>query len=456
MTDRVKKIEYAALHVDELNTFEGNPRRGNVAAIAESLRVRGQYRPIVVNRGTHTGRPMEVLAGNHTLLAARSIGWETVECGIVDVDLTTAKAIVAADNRLADLGDYDSDALAALLSDLDDLTGTGYTNSDLDAMLRELEPVDELTDRDDAPPPPEATPITVPGDVWQLGVHRVKCGDSTSIDDFDDLMRGDLADVVMTDPPYGVDYVGGWHALPEGKRKKMNPVATIQNDGADGLPDLLAGAFNAAGAMCVPGAPFYVFSPQGPNFRVFLEQLDLAGWEWRQTLIWVKNNHSLGRNDYHYKHEPAFHGAIRPEGESPDDVPEIKTHDHIAYGFLEGGPSRRRGTESWHGTNSEMSVFEFPRPQANKQHPTMKPVDLLVKMLKNSTPPGGVILDAFGGSGSTLIAAHHLGAKARLMEIDPKFVDVICRRWQQHTGQKPVRIGPDGEAVEVDFCEVGS
>lgn len=456
---KIDRIEYSRVHVDELQSFDGNPRKGDVAAIAESLRARGQYRPIVVNRGTMTGRDMEVLAGNHTLAAARSLGWEHIDVGVVDVDEQTAKAIVLADNRLADLGEYDSAALAALLSDLEDVQGTGYTDADIDAILAEQVLPEELTDRDEAPPVPEDAPITVPGDVWELGPHRVVCGDSTSVDCLASLMGEEVATCVMTDPPYGVNYVGGWKALPEGKRSsKDGGGMTIQNDGVDSLPELLEGAFSAGLTFCRPGAPFYVFSPQGKNFMLFAEALEVAQWDWRQTLIWVKTNHVLSRNDYHYRHEPAFTGVVNPGQAEPDTGLEVagddsgdeaKTHDHIMYGFVSKGKGRLgRGGPAWYGSNSEKSVFDFAIPNKSKLHPTMKPVDLLIAMLKNSCPPGGVILDLFGGSGSTLIAAHHLGAKARLVELDPKYVDVICRRWQAHTGVIPRRDG-----VEVNFLD---
>lgn len=434
---KVDKIEYASLHVDELQTFEGNPRRGDVARIAESLRVRGQYRPIVVNRGTHTGRAMEVLAGNHTLAAARSIGWTHIDVGIVDVDADTARVIVVADNRLADLGGYDEKALADLLSDLEDLTGTGYSDADLDELLAAQEVPVENTDRDDAPSLPAEDPISVPGDVYELGPHRVICGDSTDPLTYDRLMTDGVADVVMTDPPYGVDYVG-----------KTKESLTIQNDGADSLEELLTGAFTAALSGARGGAPFYVFSPPGPQFGSFITSLASAGWMWRQTLAWVKNSMVLGHSDYHYKHETAFNGTIdaAPSAEIGEAEPEeVQTFDSVAYGFAPGGSGRLgRGGARWFGDNKQTTVFEFPKPPRNADHPTMKPVDLIIAMLKNSCPPGGVVLDLFGGSGSTLIAAHHLGAKARLVELDPRYVDVICRRWQEHTGVVPVR---DGEEV---------
>ena len=443
---KIDKIEYSSVHVDELRTFDGNPRRGDVARIAESLRVRGQYRPIVVNRGTHTGREMEVLAGNHTLAAARSIGWTHIDVGIVDVDSETAKAIVVADNRLADLGGYDEKALAELLADLEDLTGTGYSDADLDAILAAQEIPAENTDRDDAPSLPVDPPISAPGDVYELGPHRVWCGDSTDAAGVAEyLLHDGLADCVWTDPPYGVSYVG-----------KTKDSLTIENDGAAGLADLLQGAMGTLAVSAVGGAPVYV--AHADTERVTFETaMREAGMLVRQNLIWVKNTMVLGRSDFHYKHEPILYGetaareaedVLPPQdvSEAPVDPahPHSDRHEPVLYGFTPGGSGRLgRGGPRWYGDNKQTTVFEFPKPPRNAEHPTMKPVDLVIAMLKNSCPPGGVVLDLFGGSGSTLIAAHHLGAKARLVELDPRYVDVICKRWQAHTGVVPVRGGEE-------------
>lgn len=457
---RVGDIEYERVNVDVLQTFENNPREGDVAAIAESLELRGQYRPLVVNRGTLTGRSMEVLAGNHTLLAARSLGWDSVDVGVIDVDEQAATQIVLADNRLADLGGYDEASLAELLESLDDLAGTGYSVEDLDELVASVHVPEEYTDPDDAPDlPDEDEVISVLGDVYELGPHRVVCGDSTNPDDVvDKLLHDGLADMVWTDPPYGVDYVGG-----------TKDALTILNDGAEGLEQLLTDAFTAATPGLVPGAPFYVASPAGPQFADFIKGLASAGWLWRQTLVWVKNSMVLGRSDYHYRHETVFTGevpsgdfagltgddsavveSVADDGEGEgDDIADAggdaEGFDNIAYGFAPGGQGRLgRGGERWFGDNAQTTVFMFDKPNRNREHPTMKPTDLVLAMLRNSCRPGGVVLDLFGGSGSTLIAAHQGGYRARVVELDPRYVDVICRRWQEHTGVVPVR---DGEEV---------
>lgn len=416
--------------VDQLSTYFRNPRRGNVEVIAESLAVTGQYRPIVVNVGNHTGRPLEVLAGNHTLLAARSLGWSEISCWQIDVDDQTAARIVAADNRTADLGEYDDELLGLLLSELDDLAGTGYTEGDL-AELLGLEVVG-LTDEDEAPDLPVA-PRSSEGDIWLLGPHRVICGSSTDPAVLEALLGDERADVVWTDPPYGVSYVGG-----TGK--------TIQNDDAAGLSALLDGAFRQLAAFSRPGAPVYI--AHADTARVTFETSAVAaGLVIRQNLVWVKNALVLGRSDYQWQHEPILYGAVDGALE-PDYAPE---HEPVLYGFAPGGKGRLgRGGPRWHGDNSATTTFFIDKPKRSEAHPTMKPVALIEQMLGNSAGRGALVLDLFGGSGSTLIAARRHGSRARLVELDPAYVDVICRRWQEHTGELPV-LAATGETH--DFSE---
>lgn len=404
--------------IDELNTYHRNPRIGNIDQIASSMQANGVYKPLVVNRGTYTGRPYEVLAGNHSLKAMRLLvernpddpRWATADCWIVDVDDDRAARIVLADNRTADLGDYDSTILYQLLSDLDDdLDGTGYAVDDLaelEELLDGLEEPPAHTDPDDVPPTIEGPTITHPGDVITLGPHRLWCGDSTDQDGvLTYLMGDDRADCVWTDPPYGVNYVG-----------KTADALTIKNDGADDLAGLLDGAMSTIVAVTRPGAPVYVAHADSERI-VFETTMRNAGILVRQNLIWAKNTLVLGRSDYHYRHEP------------------------ILYGFTpapSGSGRLGRGGDHWFGDDSQTTVFEVDKPPANADHPTMKPVELIARMLANSLRPGGIVLDLFGGSGSTLIAAHHHRSVARIVELDPRYCDVICRRWQDHTGILPI------------------
>jgi DNA modification methylase len=380
----------------------GNPRQGNVDAVARSLDAFGQRKPIVALRdGT-------VIAGNHTLQAAQKLGWDELAVVWVDDDETTAKAYSLADNRTAELGGYDEVLLAELVAEVQDadeelLAATAWSADDLKDLLDRLKPEPPELEGDPDDVPESAPSITVKGDVWLLGPHRVMCGDSTSPTDVERLMDGGKADMVWTDPPYGVDYVG-----------KTADALTIEGDGAEGLDALLAGAFDSILAAVHPGRPIYVAAPAGPQGVPFANAL-LERGIFRQRLCWVKNVLVLGHSDYHYRHEDIY------------------------LGYTPGGTGRRgRGGECWYGDNAQTSVLEFDKPSRNAEHPTMKPVELIAYCIGNSSKKSGVVLDLFGGSGSTLIAAHTTGRTAHLMELDERYVDVICRRYQQLTGDKPI------------------
>ncbi|MDQ1127575.1 DNA modification methylase [Microbacterium sp. SORGH_AS 505] len=419
-------LEVIAFPVEDLQVFHRNPRRGDVRAIAASLEAQGQYRPIVVNVGSLTGRPNEILAGNHTFLAACSLGWATVQATTVDVDEATAHRIVLADNRLADLGAYDDADLAAAMAAAGALDGTGYTSGDLDALLASLDEPVSLTDPDDVPSRPDAADaVSGVGDVWHLGPHRLLVGSSGDLD----AVRGAIPEgvefeCVWTDPPYGVEYVGGTGL-------------SIQNDGAEDAIAVSVAFLEVAVEVCRDGAPVYV--AHSDVLRVPLQAaMDRLGIRYRQTLMWVKDRFVLSRADYHYQSEPILEGEVDRDFEP------------IAYGFTAGGEGRLgRGGPRWFGDNRSSTVFDVRRPSRSAEHPTMKPVELVERMLVNSCPPGGWVLDGFAGSGTTLIAAHRLGRRAMVVELDPTYADVICRRWQEHTGVVPVRNGQ-----RVDFSEV--
>ena len=334
--------------IDELNPYHRNPRRGEVAKIAESLRARGQYRPIVVNRGTKTEHVNEILAGNHTWQAAKSLKWDTIQVVFVDVD----------------------------------------------------------ADAEQVPEAPK-TPYTKVGQVWKLGDSVLVVGSSTD----EELVRkgvtllGDDPQCIWTDPPYGVNYVGG-------TKDKLK----ISNDFTiDKAIDVTEQAFALAVKICRSGSPFYMAHPD--KYRVqFQQAIEQVGCDWRQTLIWVKSQLSLGYADYQIQEEP------------------------IAYGFFPnpaGGGRLGRGGIHWYGDAKQTTVLRFDKPRANREHPTMKPVDLIQSMLKNSCRKGGSVYDPFGGSGSTLIAATGLGMRCLTVELDPKYADVICRRYQEFTGILP-------------------
>jgi ParB-like nuclease domain len=316
----------------QLRLYPGNPRRGDLEAIKDSLRRHGQYRPIVANRRTG-----EVLAGNHVLLAARELGLKELAVAFIDVDDEHAKRIVAVDNRTSDLAGYDPESLAALLSSLPDLAGTGYGDADLSKLLDELAAPAEPEE----PPPLPRRAETRPGELYALGEHRLLCGDARKAEDLGSVCDRP-AKLLLTDPPYGVDYQG-----------KTSERLRIRGDGAAGLPALLSEAFAAAHRRLAPGAPFYVFHPAGPLSHTYTSALLAEGFELRQTLVWVKDQLVLGRSDYHYRHEP------------------------ILYGYRPGSGRRGRGGAGWYGGNSEQSVIEVARPRASSEHPTAKPPELL-------------------------------------------------------------------------------
>jgi site-specific DNA-methyltransferase (adenine-specific) len=282
------------------------------------------------------------------------------------------------------------------------LEAASYSEADLNALLAGQRVPEKRTDPDAVPDAP-AEPVTVLGDVWLLGPHRLLCGDATDMAAVGAMLDGDRCDCMWTDPPYGVEYVG-----------KTKNALTIENDGADDLPGLLAGAYAVATAALKPGSAVYIAHPAGALFMVFAQAFFNAGWRFHEGLVWNKNTMVLGHSDYHFKHEP------------------------IMYGYTAGEGRRGRGGQGWYGGDAQVSVFDIPKPSRSEDHPTMKPVELVTRHLANSCPPGGLVYEPFGGSGSTLIAAYGLNQAARVVELDPVYCDVICRRYQEHAGTKPV------------------
>lgn len=394
-------LKVETFKISDLSTYHKNPRRGDVDAIAESLKARGQYRPIVVNIGTHASHDYEILAGNHTYLAAKKLGWKTIQATTVDVDDDQAAQIVLADNRLADLGGYDDETLSALLSDVSSLDGLGWSQDDVDELAAALEPERDDSEVEDVEVPDDAPQRVKRGEIWVLGEHRLMCGDSTKPEDMRKLLGGGEADLWLTDPPYNVAIVG--------KTKKH---LTIKNDSwanDDEFVEFLRKAFVTALDVLKPGCAFYVWFAQ-IQAENFLAAADKAGMTIRQTLIWAKSTFSLGRQDYQWKHEPCL------------------------YGWKDGASHR------WFSDRKQTTVLEFEKPARNAEPPTMKPVPLMAYEIRNSSRVGDTVLDSFGGSGSTLMACEQTGRKCVTMELDPHYCDVILKRWEDYTGQKAERI----------------
>ena len=386
--------------VDELIPYVNNARTHSdeqVTKIASSIKEFGFNNPIL------TDGENGVIAGHGRLLAAKKLGLETVPT-IELSGLTEAqkKAYILADNKLALDAGWDEELLKIELEDLKlegvDLDGIGFSEDELDNLLVSEEPSDESE-----PEVPEAKPdpVSKKGDVWILGVHRLMCGDSTSATDVSKLLEGGGGKVklYLTDPPYNVAYEG-----------KTKDALTIENDSMDdeSFRQFLVDAFSMADTVLDPGGVFYIWhaDSEGYNFRGACRDV---GWKVRECLIWNKNTLVLGRQDYQWKHEPCL------------------------YGWKDGAG------HAWYSDRSQTTVIDCDKPQRNGEHPTMKPVELFRYLMENSTKKGDSVFDSFGGSGTTLVAAEQTGRVAYLMELDPVYVDVIIKRWQDMTGQEAVR-----------------
>jgi len=385
-----------------------NPRvmsESEMLSLRKSLRAFGAVQPVIVNSRTNT-----IVGGHQRVRAAQLEGMSEFPVKLVDLDEFQEQALNLALNRIH--GEWDMDLLGPILAGLrdadTDMGLTGFEESEIDRILAEMGATRVgLTEPDEVPSIPE-TPLTVHGELILLGEHRLLCGDSTSGPMVARLFGATLADAMWTDPPYGVDY--------EGKTKEK---LTIENDGGAGLRMLLLGAFAGADRHLKPGAPIYVSSTAGTKSMEFMQAFIETGWSWRQTLVWVKDSFVLGHSDYHYRHEP------------------------ILYGYKPGAGRLGRGGPGWHGDDKQDTVIDVPRPKASREHPTMKPVELIERCLSNSTQAGETVFDPFLGSGSTLMACEKTGRRCVGMELAPQYVDVIVERWENFTGKRATRLGTD-------------
>jgi site-specific DNA-methyltransferase (adenine-specific) len=421
--------------INTIHPYKNNPRIGNIQAIKQSLQHHGQYKPIIVNRNTN-----EILTGNHTWQAAKELQWETIKVTYLDgLTEEQATAIVLADNRTSDLGGYNQQTLYTLLASLTELEGTGYSGTDLADLLKNLTPETPttLTDPDETPPLPY-TPITQPGDIWHLGPHTLICGSATNQNDYDKILpNGSQADMVLTDPPYNVAIIGG-------TKDKL----TIQNDSMSNIAftEFLQQSYNCMYAHTKPGGSIYVFHSETAAVP-FRQELANSGYMFKQVLIWVKNSLVLSRQPYHWRHEPIAYGW-KPGAAHTWQTD--RTSDTIQQTDEDGTPDFNKMHKNdlvayLQNLYNESTILYEDRPKRSAEHPTMKPVKLIQKLILNSSGNQQKILDPFAGSGTTLIACHQTGRIAALIELDPKYCDVIARRYQEHTGVTPTR--PDGTPI---------
>lgn len=385
-------MQIVNMKLADIHPYEKNPRFNEeaVEAVANSIREFGFRQPLVIDKD-HV-----IVVGHTRLLAAKSLGLDEVPCIIAD-NLTPeqVKAYRIADNKTGEIAQWNYDLLPLEIKDLQDadfdLSLLGFDDDELDRLLNAPEEdtvVAGETEPDAVPEAPEI-PASRRGEIYRMGSHLLMCGDATKAEDVAALMGGELADLALNDAPYNVAYEGG-NGL------------TIQNDNMEDsqFREFLRAAYqNNADAM-KPGAAFYFFhaDSEAYNFRGACRDVNLPVHE---TLYWVKNSLVLGRLDYHYKSEP------------------------LLYGWKPGAAHR------WFSDRCQTNILEFDKPKRNDVHPTMKCVEMLVYLIKNSSQRGEIVLDTFGGSGSTLIACEQTGRACRTMELDEKYCDVIRRRWAE-------------------------
>lgn len=390
-------MDIQTVGIDEVVPYAKNPRKNDAAVdkVAGSLKEFGWRQPIVVDA------EMVVIAGHTRLAASRKLGLKEVPIHIAtDLTANQIKAYRIADNRVSQEAKWDDDLLALELADLDlenyDLSKTGFNDDELAALMAEAI-TEGLVDEDQVPPEPE-TPVTVLGDIWQLGRHRVMCGDSTSIDAVDELMESKKADMVFTDPPYNADYSS---RVDKSRRK---PWGGIMNDKMtqEAFDEFLIDINSMLWEVTVDGGSIY----ECIDWKRYPQMASVFADAFNQKamIIWNKNYFGLGTY-YRTKHEIILFGV---KGDK---------------------------LNTWNANHDEMDVWDIKREKVNNyQHPTQKPVTIPERAIENSSKAGNLILDLFGGSGSTLIACEKTNRQARLMELDPKYVDVIVKRWQDFTG----------------------
>ena len=387
--------------ITELSLDPSNVRkhgRKNLDAIKASLRKFGQQKPIVVDaKGI-------VLAGNGTLAAAKELGWTEIDIVRTQLEGVEATMFAIADNRTAELAEWDENLEEVMKSLLDagqDLTDLGFSEQDLAKISADLVGDSEV---DAEPQIDKADELRAkwcvePGQLWELGEHRLLCGDSSKIDDARRVIGGGLADMVITDPPYGVAYVG-----------KTKDALKVENDDVDEetLAKMCKQWFDAADEVSRAGAYWVATVPPGPLHGVFFNDWKTRGYL-RQVMVWNKDSMVMGHSEYHYKHEPILFGWKPGE--------RLKSSDR-----------------------TKTTVWDFARPKASREHPTMKPVEMWAYAINNHTEKGNAVYEPFSGSGTTIIACEQLGRKARAIEISPNYVAVALQRWSDATGKTPIKL----------------
>ena len=385
-----------------------------VAQIAGSIAEFGFVNPVLI------GDDGVLVAGHGRVMAAQKLGLSEVPVIVLaHLTLVQRRAMMIADNQIALNAGWNEEMLAAELAALKeedfDLDLLGFDDTDLDRLLADTI---EQTDKADDVPEPPVDPVTRPGDLWICGNHRVLCGDATVISDVEKLLDGELADMAFTDPPYNVNYANSGD---DKSHLKHRPI----------LNDALGNEFGAflydacVNLLSVTKGGIYI-SMSSSELDVLQKSFRDAGGKWSTFIVWAKNTFTLGRSDYQRQYEP------------------------ILYGWKNGSD------HFWCGARDQGDVWFFDKPHKNDLHPTMKPVALVERAIRNSSKSRDIVLDLFGGSGTTMIAAEQSGRRARLIELDPKYVDVIVKRWQEITGNKAILQGEDRSFDDLQSSRVKS
>ena len=420
------------MDISEVIPYANNPRDNSKAidAVAASIREFGFKVPVVIDRNN-------ILITGHTRLeAARKLGIQKIPA-IRAADLTEAqvKAFRLADNKVGEIATWNEAALARELQALDDL------NFDMaDFGFPDDELGDDIDGVEDPEVPEDPDPITQPGDIFRLGSHRLMCGDCTHPEDMARLIGGREIDLLLTDPPYNVAYDGsgigdGYVQHEKIANDEMPPEEYVR---------FLTKAFQTAGDALKKGGGFYIFYPAWYGYEVHSALRAVPALEAKQNLIWVKNNIVLGRQDYQWQHEPCIYGwksgaphyfcDARNESTVIEDRPDIRNLSKPELVML----CRDLMDAAVPGPGT---ILREDKPQKNDIHPTMKPVKLFARLMANSTKKGAAVLDAFGGSGTTIIAAEQLGRRAYAMELSPRYCDAIIARYEALTGKKAEKTG---------------
>lgn len=439
--------------LSELKPAAYNPRKAlkpgdpEYEKLAASIETHGYIDPIVINEdGT-------IIGGHQRRTVMMDLGYKEVEVIIVDIpDKNDEIAANIALNQIS--GEFEKDALMGLLIQLEsagyDTMAAGFNSSDLSELFAEVDLTQEANDDNydvekALQEAEEAEPVTRFGDIWQLGEHRLMCGDASDFSDIGILMAGSSADLILTDPPYNVDYEAKDKSLERSyKRNTTRKTNEILNDkmAEDDFYNFLFKIFSNYCDIAREGAAVYVFHAdiEGLTFR---QAFDAAGFKLAQVLIWEKNQFVIGRQDYHWRHEPILYGWKEGAAhyfiddrsqdtvfiEDDIDFKAMKKDDLIAY--IEQIRAQ---------LSARTSVQYEKKPARSDMHPTMKPLPLVGRLMTNSSRRGDLVADFFGGSGTTVMAAEQLGRVAYLMEISPKYCDVIIKRWEEYTGKKAIRV----------------